>query len=396
MSTQSPLNGIKVLDLTRILAGPYCTMLLGDLGADVIKIERPHTGDDTRQWGPPFKGTESTYFLCVNRNKKSITVNLKTKEGRDIIKKLAEKCDVLVENYVPGKLAEMGLGYNDLNLEHLIYVSINGFGSHGPYSQRPGVDVIAASYGGLLHITGPENSEPCKVGVAMTDVATGLYAHGAIMAALLHRNKTGKGQHIEADLLSTQLACLVNLGANYLNAQKEAVRLGTAHESIVPYQGFKTSDGYITIGAVNNTGFKEFCNRLNEHQLLEDPRYTSNEQRVKHRDVLIPYLQSVLITKSTSEWLNIFEGCNFAYGPINNLESVFSDPHVKASGQVKELNHPGAGDIKLVGPAVRFSDCENSIRLPPPTLGQHTTEILQQYLNYHPDQIQLLRSKGCV
>ncbi|XP_022237764.1 succinate--hydroxymethylglutarate CoA-transferase-like isoform X3 [Limulus polyphemus] len=292
--TKGPLSGVRIIDLTRILAGPFCTMILGDLGAEVIKIEHPGGGDETRRWGPPFVKEESCYFLCVNRNKKSVAVNLKDTRGQSLVKDLAKQSDVLVENYLPGKLDELGLGFTQVSevAPQLVYCSISGYGPSGPYKTRAGYDVIAASIGGLLHITGPPNGDPCKVGVAMTDLATGLYAHGAILAALLEREKTGRGQKIDCNLLSTQVSLLANLGSNYLNAGKEAIRWGTAHESIVPYQAFQTSDGYITVGAGSDEQFQIFCKCLGLQHLLTDSRYKTNRNRVANRQALLYELSS--------------------------------------------------------------------------------------------------------
>lgn len=321
---RSPLSGIRVLDLTRIVAGPYCTMILGDLGAEILKIERPGSGDEARKWGPPFfEGTrESTYFASVNRNKKSICIDLK--KGRDIIYELAQKCDILIENYIPGKLSSMGLGYDDIAkvAPHLVYCSLTGYGSQGPYANRSGYDVIAASLGGLLHITGPKNGPPCKVGVAMTDLATGLYAHGAIMAALLQRSKTNKGQWIQCNLLSTQIASLINIASNYLNADKDAVRLGSEHESIVPYEAFPTRDGYMTVGAGSNLHFIELVKRLQLPELANDDKFKDNTARVKYRIELLQILRDTFKKKTNQEWSVIFEGASFPYGAVNTIREV--------------------------------------------------------------------------
>ena len=290
--------------------------------------DRPGSGDEARKWGPPFVPDSSVtcYFVCLNRNKKSVCVNLKSKEGVSVIHDLAKVCDVLIENYVPGKLDGLGIGYNDLKdiAPHLVYCSLTGYGSKGPYSKRPGYDVIAASIGGLLHCTGPKDGDPVKVGVAMTDLATGLFAHGAILAALLQRTKTGLGQKIDCNLLSTQVASLINLGSNYLNAGKEAKRWGTAHESIVPYETFATSDGYLTVGGGSNQQFASLCKKINMPELASDPRFSDNKQRVKHRDLLIRELKQCFLKKSTSEWLNILEGSSFPYGQVNTFEQVSS------------------------------------------------------------------------
>ena len=397
-SSSDALSGVKVLDLSRVLAGPYCTQILGDLGADILKIERPKVGDDTRSWGPPFVGNTSTYFMSINRNKKSVCIDLKSSNGKEIIKQLAKQSDVLVENYLPGKLDEFGLGYEDLKIinPQLIYCSITGYGITGPYATRPGYDVIASSVGGLIHVTGPEDGAPCKTGVALTDLATGLYAHGAIMAALFQRQKTGVGQRISANLLSTQVSCLVNLGANYLMAGQEAKRWGTAHESIVPYQAFATSDGYLTVGGGNDRQFRELCHRIGCTQLSSDPKYLTNSLRVKHRRELIDQLAEIMSTKSNAEWINIFNGANFPYGPINSLSQVFTDPQVKHNRLVQEIDHPTAGTVKLVGPPVEFSGSGNRIRLPPPELGEHTESVLRDRLGYSLTYIQELRNSGVI
>nr|CAG4650963.1 EOG090X05UC [Simocephalus serrulatus]SVE94225.1 EOG090X05UC [Simocephalus serrulatus] len=397
-SSSDALSGVKVLDLTRVLAGPYCTQILGDLGADVLKIERLKVGDDTRSWGPPFVGNTSTYFMSINRNKRSVCVNLKSFEGKEIIQQLALQSDVLVENYLPGKMEEYGLGYEDLKKinPQLIYCSITGYGNTGPYASRPGYDVIASSIGGLNFVTGQEDGPPCKTGVALTDLATGLYAHGAIMAALLQRQKTASGQRISVNLLSTQIACLVNLGANYLLAGQEAKRWGTAHESIVPYQAFSTSDGYMTVGGANDRQFNELCSRIGRPELFSDPKYRTNALRVKNRKQLIDEMTKTMSTKSNAEWNKIFHGANFPYGPINSLSEVFADPQVAHNHLVQEIDHSTAGTLKLVGPPVEFSGSGNRIRLPPPELGQHTESVLKDRLGYSLSQIEQLRDRGVI
>lgn len=393
-----PLSGVRVLDLTRIVAGPYCTMILGDLGADVLKIERPGTGDESRHWGPPFlrDSSDSVYFMSCNRNKRSVCVDLK--KGRQVIYDLARQCDVLVENYVPGKLAELQLGYEHLKEinPQLIYCSITGYGAKGPYAQKPGYDVIAASMGGLLHITGAADGPPAKVGVAATDMATGLYAHGAILAALLQRHRTQRGQKIDVDLFSTQLAGLINIGSNYLNAGLEARRWGTAHPSIVPYEAFRTKSGHLTLGTGSDAQFKALCRRLGIEEVGSDPKFLTNTDRVKHRGELIELLNGILSEKTNEEWMRVFEGAPFPVGPVNSIEEVFDDPHVKAIGIVKELPHPEAGTVKVVGPPVVFDEIENSARTAPPKLGQHTEEVLKELLGYSTDQVTQLRSQGIV
>ncbi|XP_046569856.1 succinate--hydroxymethylglutarate CoA-transferase-like [Haliotis rubra] len=398
-SERSPLEGIRILDLTRVLAGPYCSMLFADLGADVIKVERPGAGDDTRSWGPPFKGTESAYFLSVNRNKKSIAVDLKKPKGVKIVKQLAGSCDVLIENYLPGKLGEMGLGYDDMKalVPRLVYCSISGYGQTGPYRSRAGYDAIASGVGGLMNITGPRDGDPCRVGVAMTDLSTGLYAFGATMVALHHRQQTGCGQHIDCNLLSTQVASLVNIASNYLNAGMEGKRHGTGHESIVPYQAFKTKDGgYMLVGAGNDKQFRLLCKRMDLPELLEDERFQQNQVRVANRDILLPLLANRFETKTSSQWMQVLEGSGIPYGPVNNMQEVFSDPQVVNNGMIQEVQHPTAGTIRLPGPAVRYSLSQTVVPRPLPTLGQHTQEVLQGILGYSDMQLKQLIEAGVV
>lgn len=326
---EDPLAGIRILDLTRIVAGPYCTMVLGDLGAEVLKVERPVEGDECRKWGPPFIGntSESCYFMAVNRNKKSLCVDMKSEDGKKVLFELAEQCDVLVENFVPGKMDEMGLGYGNFKTvaPHLVYCSISGFGPNGPYSSRPGYDVIAASMGGLLHITGPFDGEPCKVGVALTDIMTGLYAHGAIMAALMQRSKTGMGQKIDANLLSTQVASLINIGSNYLNGNVEATRHGTSHPSIVPYEALKTMDEcFITVGTGSDKQFVDLCHRFELPDIAKDNRFVCNKLRVQNREVLMHILKEKFCSKTRNEWLKLLDGASFPYGPVNSIADVSS------------------------------------------------------------------------
>ncbi|CAL4060012.1 unnamed protein product, partial [Meganyctiphanes norvegica] len=398
INSGGPLSGVRVLDLTRVLAGPFATMILGDLGAEIIKVESVGVGDGTRMWGPPFVGKESAYFLSVNRNKQSIAIDLKKPDGIEIMEDLVRSSDILIENFVPGSLDRLGLGYESLSeiAPQLIYCSITGFGRTGPYRDRPGYDVIAASYGGLMGVTGPDNGEPCKVGVAMTDLATGLYAHGAVMAALLERHKTGKGQRIDCNLLSTQVSCMVNLASNYLNGGIDGRRLGTAHESIVPYQAFATKDGFLTVGGGSNDQFRALCERMNLEHLITDKRYTSNALRVKNRKSLLSTLSEFFQTKSNKDWIKLFEGAAFPYGPVNSLSESYEDPQVIHNNMVQEIDHSTAGVVKLVGPAVQFSQLENKIRSPPPTLGQHTEHILLNTLGYTKEKVMNLKDMGVV
>ncbi|XP_007500694.2 succinate--hydroxymethylglutarate CoA-transferase isoform X1 [Monodelphis domestica] len=361
-----PLDGVKILDLTRVLAGPFSTMNLGDLGAEVIKVERPGAGDDTRTWGPPFVGLESIYFLSVNRNKKSISVNIKHPKGRQIIRELAAVCDVLVENYVPGKLSEMGLGYEDLKevAPHIIYCSITGYGQTGPMSARAGYDAVASAISGLLHITGPEDGDPVRPGVAMTDLATGLFATGSILAGLLQRHRTGRGLHIDCNLLSSQ--------------------------------AFRTKDGYLVVGAGNDQHFVTMCKVLNLPSLLGDPRYRTNALRVQNRAELVALLSARFAEEMTRTWLSRFEGSGIPYGPINSMQEVFAEPQVLHNGLIMEMDHPTAGKISVPGPAVRYSGFTMAEPKPPPLLGQHTVEVLKTSLGYDDSTIGDLLRAGVV
>ncbi|KAJ7505518.1 CAIB/BAIF family enzyme [Mycena galericulata] len=406
-----PLKGIRILDLTRVLAGPTATMLLADLGADVVKVEERRSGDDTRTWSPPAAPTiassppesahlppESAYFLAVNRNKRSITVNFKTAEGLEILHKLVERADVLVENYVSGKLASMGLGWDDCHKlnPRLIYTSITGYGQTGPYRTAAGYDVIVEAEAGLMHITGEPDRPPCKVGVAATDIATGLYAHGAIMAALLSRQQTGVGVWIDCNLFETQIAGLANIASNYLIAGTEASRHGTAHPSVVPYQVFPCKDGFLMIGAGNDKQFRILCDKvLGDPALATDPRFVTNEGRVTNRAALVRIIEGALMQHDRDHWLAQFTGLGVPFGPINNIEQTFAHPQAVARGVTVEVEHPRAGKIKLVGPAVSYNGQRMKVRRPPPWLSQHTDEVMEE-LGYSAERIVELRGKGVV
>ncbi|VDB85577.1 unnamed protein product [Peniophora sp. CBMAI 1063] len=406
-----PLKGIRILDLTRVLAGPTATLLLGDLGADVIKVEEVSRGDDTRSWAPPAAPLspdapaasshlppESAYFLSANRNKRSITVNFKRPEGLEILHKLIKTSDVLVENYVPGKLAQMGLGYEDVRKinDRIVYASITGYGQTGPYREAPGYDVVIEGEAGLMHITGEPDRPPSKVGVAVTDIATGLYTHGAIMAALISRQQTGKGCWIDANLFESQLAGLANIASNYLIAGAQAGRHGTAHPSIVPYQVFPCKDGYIMIGAGNEKQFGILArNVLKRPELATDARFSSNAARVAHRAELVQFITDVLMEHDRAYWLDAFKGQGVPHGPINNIEQTFEHPQALARGAVVEVDHPRAGPIKMVAPAVSYNGKKMPVTRPPPWLGQHTDEVLTE-LGYSEGDIVSLRAAKVV
>ncbi len=397
-TTDLPLGGIRVLDLSRILAGPYCTMILGDLGADVIKVERPGEGDDTRTWGPPFSGGESAYYLCCNRNKKSITIDLKNPRGVELVKEFVKVSDVLVENFTPGLMKRFGLDYETLKEinPRLIYSSITAYGQDGPYCDRPGYDMVLSAVGGLMWITGERGGNPVKVGVAITDVVTGVYASGAIMAALLKRERSGHGQYIDASLLDVQVSCLANIASNYLVAGQEAQRWGTEHESIIPYQVFPTKDRPIAIAVANQKLWLSFCKLVNKEEWLEDPRFETNPKRVENREILLPLVAEVMAGKTCDEWMKLFVEASIPCGPVNTMESLFSDPQVLHRGMIAEVPHETIGTLRLVAPPIKYSETPSAVRLAPPLLGEHTNEVITEVLGYDSSKIEELKAQGVI
>jgi crotonobetainyl-CoA:carnitine CoA-transferase CaiB-like acyl-CoA transferase len=401
-STRLPLRGVRVLDLSRVLAGPWCTQTLADLGADVIKVERPPSqgssgGDDTRGWGPPFlegsdgKDTaEAAYYLGANRNKRSITVDIAQAEGQALIRRIALQSDVFVENYKVGDMARYGLDATSLLAlnPRLVYCSITGFGQTGPYRERAGYDYAVQGMGGLMSVTGPSRAEiaddspgggPQKVGVAVADLFTGMYASTAILAALRHRDLTGEGQAIDMALLDTQVAMLANLGANYLTSGAVPQRMGNAHQNIVPYQVFEVADGH-TIVAVGNDGqFAKFCEVAGQPELARDARFTRNADRVRHRAVLVPLLAAFMKTRTRADWLGALEAAKVPCGPINDLADVFADPQVLAREMTVEMPHPLSGSVRLVASPMKFSATPVQYQRPPPLLGEHTAQILTEF-----------------
>jgi formyl-CoA transferase len=396
--TDLPLAGIRVLDLSRILAGPYCTMLLGDLGAEIIKVERPGTGDDTRTWGPPFAGGESAYYLCCNRNKRSITIDLKNPRGVELVKEFAKESDVLIENFTPGLMKRFGLDYETMREinPRLVYCSITAYGQDGPYRDRPGYDMVLSAVGGLMWITGERGGEPVKVGVAITDVVTGVYTSGAIMASLFWRERSGRGQYIDACLLDAQVSCLANIASNYLVAGQEAQRWGTQHESIVPYQVFPTKDLPIAIGVANQKLWTSFCKQIGKEEWLDDPRFETNPKRVENRETLIPLVAEVMAQKTCDEWVKMFVDASIPCGPVNTMESLFSDPQILHRRMRTEIPHPTIGTLNLAGIPMKYSDTPGTIRRPPPLLGEHTDEILTEVLGYGAEEIGKLREEGAI
>ena len=393
-----PLKGVRVIDLTRIIAGPYCSMILGDLGAEIIKIEQPKIGDESRAWGPPWVKEMSAYFISINRNKKSLTLNLKHPQGIEIFKGLAKQADVVLENFRPGTMEEMGLGCDVLQgiNPKLVYCDITGYGPDGPYRDKPGVDVIVSAIGGLMSITGHPEGEPVKVGVPLTDVLTGLYAFGAIASALLLREKTGKGQRISINLLAMQLATLINIGSNYLTDGIIPRRWGSAHPNIVPYEAHRAKDDYLIFGVVNERMWKSFCRLLGMEELQDDPRFSDNPRRIKNREALNEIIDRKMAEKTVEEWIPLFDQAGIPSGPINTFDRVFSDPQVSHLGLVEEVEHPHYGKVKMVGPPATFSESAVGIQSPPPTLGEHSREILTSLLGYSDQKVEDLRNQGVI
>jgi formyl-CoA transferase len=394
-----PLENVTVLDLSRVLAGPYCSMMLGDLGADVIKVERPGAGDDTRQWGPPNAGGEAAYYLCVNRNKRSVTVNMKSPEGQEILRRLAAKSDILIENYMVGTLGNVGLGYEELKKVNprLIYCSITGFGQNGPYQDKPGYDFMIQGMGGVMSFTGAPDGPPMKVGVAIVDITAGLFACNAILAALHHREKTGKGQYIDIALLDAMVAWLGNVGSNYLISGKLPKRHGNAHPNIVPYEPFLTADGaYVALAVGNDNQWRKFCKLAGLDPLAEDPRYATNPARVKNRNELVPQIAAKMLLKPSETWLSDLDEAKIPCGPINTLDKVFADPQVLAREMVAEIAHPTAGTIRMVASPMKLSDTPCEIRRHPPLLGEQTAEVLSEKLAYSSEKIAALQKAGAI
>ncbi len=396
--TSPPLAGVRVLDLSRILAGPYCTQFLADLGAEVIKVERPGCGDDTRAWGPPFAGGESAYFLSCNRNKKSIAIDLAREEGRELVRRLAQRCDILVENFKVGTMQRWGLDYERLRELNpgLIYCSISSYGQDSPDAREPGYDFIIQARGGIMSITGPEEGPPYKVGVAITDITAGLYAAGSILAALHHRERTGEGQAIDISLLDAQVSWLANVGMNYLVSGQVPRRYGNAHPNIVPYEVFPTADGYLAVAAANDAQFRRLCAVLQIDGLADRPEFATNAGRVQNRDRLIPVLQKAFSQKSSREWHRLLKAANIASSPIQNVQEVFEDPVVRARGMKTQVEHPTAGLLNLIGSVPKFSHTPTASPAPPPLLGQHTEEVLQRLLQLDAPAIQELRKHKIV
>lgn len=393
------LDDITVLDLSRVLAGPYATMLLGDLGARVVKIEQPGRGDDTRHWGPPFTASgESAYFLCANRNKESVTLNLKSAEGRAVLRDMVRRADVLVENFKVGRMAALGLDYAALRPENpgLIYCSITGYGQTGPYAERPGYDVVIEAQGGLMSITGPAGGDPYKVGVAVVDITAGMQAVMAILAALHHRDRTGAGQAIDIALFDTQLGWLANVASAYLVSGQTPQRYGNAHPSIVPYQTVPTAGGLLMLAVGNDDQFARLCALLGHPEWAADPRFATNRARVSHRAVLLPLLEAEFRRRSATAWTETLLAAGIPCGPVNDVATALSDPQAEARAMVQTVLHPVTGSVPQVGPVPKLGETPARIHLPPPLLGEHTEAVLAEWLGYSDEQIAGLRAAGAI
>ncbi len=394
---QTPLEDLLVIDLTRALAGPYCTLMLGDLGARVVKIETPEGGDDTRGWGPPFIKGESSYFLGINRNKESLTLNLKHADGQEVLRRLIGQADVLVENFRTGIMDRFGFGFqavHGLN-PRLVYASISGFGQVGPYRERAAYDLILQGMGGLMGTTGEEGGPPVKVGVAVTDIAAGMFAAFGILAALRVRDRTGVGQLVDAAMLDAQVAWLTYQAGYYFATGENPKRLGSAHPSLVPYQAFRTRDGYVNVAVGSEGIWSRFVAAIGAPHLAEDPRFRTNPDRVANRTALIPELERTFTTRTTADWVAVLEQAGVPAGPIYMLSELFNDPQVRHRQMVQEIEHPRAGRILQTGVPVKFSATPGRIASPPPLLGQHTEGILGE-LGYDRVQIAALRSHGAI
>lgn len=403
----SPLEGLRVLDLSRILAGPSCAQTLGDLGADVIKIERPDKGDDIRGWGPPFlkdrdgnDTLESAYFMSTNRNKRSLTIDISSQDGLEIINDLIDKSDVLIENFKVGDLKRRGLDWDTVHARNpnIVYCSITGFGQSGPYATRPGYDFVVQGMGGLMSITGETEGMPMKVGVPISDIMAGMYATVSILAALRERDQTGSGRHIDISLLDCQVGWLYNQASNYLIGGTEPQRLGNAHPNIVPYETFATADGHINLAVGNDNQFERLCQAIERPDLVDISRSATNTQRLVNRNAILIEIRSEFTKRSSSKWLADLQTAGIPCGPINTLAQVFDDPHIQARGIVQEVEHSAAPDVKakIMRTPIRMEGHELDVRLPPPMLGEHTNEILSEMLEYEPIKIAKLRENGAI
>jgi crotonobetainyl-CoA:carnitine CoA-transferase CaiB-like acyl-CoA transferase len=393
-----PLHGVTVVDLSRILAGPYCTMMLGDMGAEIIKIEQPGSGDDTRTWGPPWAGGESAYYLAINRNKRSLTLNLKRARARELLLRLVARADVVIDNFKVGGLDQLGLGWETLRAANprLVHCSISGYGPDGPYAERPGYDFIAQAMGGLMSVTGEPDGPPLKLGVAAADMTTGMFACIAILAALHHRDETGEGQHLDVSLLESIVAWLANIGSSYLVAGVEGRRFGNAHPNVVPYRLFEASDKWFVVACGNDRQFAALSKIVQRPELAEDSRFTTNAGRVTNRELLEPLLVSIFTSRPAQSWIDGLLAAGVPAGPVNSVSEVFEDPQVLARQMLIELDHPTIGRLRQTGFPFKFSATPAEARLAPPLLGQHTDELLNELFGLSAEEIAALRAAGSV
>jgi len=403
------LEGIRVLDLTRILAGPWATQNLADLGAEVIKIEKPGEGDDTRHMGPPFIRNQQTgepadaaYFLAANRGKQSVAIDISTPEGRHLIRQLVAKCDILIENYKVGGLKKYGLDYDSLRTEfpHLIYCSVTGFGQTGPYRQRAGYDYLIQGMGGLMSVTGERDQEPGggpqRAGVALADIMTGMYATVAMLAALRHRDQGGGGQHIDIGMLDVQVAVLANVGMNYLTTGVVPQRMGNGHPSVVPYQSFKTLDGHVIFAVGNDAQFKRMCVAMGQAELAQQQNFSTNAARVVHRNEILEILQRIILSQTTAQWVELMESVDVPCGPINALDSVFDNPQIIAREVQQRLSHPVSGSVPTVANPIKFSETPIVYERAPPVLSQHTEAVLKRVLQLSDESLNELKTKKII
>ena len=393
-----PLSGVRVLDLTRVVAGPYCSMFLGDLGAEVVKVEQPGAGDDTRGWGPPFAGGESAYYLCINRNKQSLTLDLKANGAVELLRQLVKAADVIIENFRPGTMERLGLGEKELREinPRLIFASLTGFGADGPMSDWPGYDLIVQAWGGLMSITGAPDGEPVKVGVAIIDLVAGLMLGKAIIAALFAREKIGVGQRIDTSLLEAEVASLINVGSNYLVGGKVPTRWGNAHPNIVPYQNFQTADGYLVVGVASEVIWKRFCEAIGQMDLTNDPRFADNSKRVENRSELIALLSQTFLQRRNDAWFKLLTDAEVPCAPVQTIDQVFQAPQVLQRDMLIEVDHPTAGKVRMAGIPVKLSVTPATVRNPPPLLGEHNEQILRTWLGMSADSIDELKKEKVI